>query len=136
MGPSRWMIRRAVPNGPRVATTVGLVVVVAAAAAAVDVVVDDLITVDVAAEAAEDVVVAVGKRCFQPTSCIAEEVDDPTPDADVDDDVEEVAAFTFGLIRTVSFLIDFFTVALLLTAVSTLLLPPPPEAVLLLLLLR
>ena len=130
MGPSRWMIRRAVPNGPRVATTVGLVVVVVAAAAAVVVVVvDDLITVDVVAEAEE--VVAVGKRCFQPTSCIAEEVDDPTPD----DDVEEVAAFTFGLIRTVSFLIDFFTVALLLTAVSTLLLPPP-EAVLLLLLLR
>jgi len=133
MGPSRWMIRRAVPNGPRVATTVGLVVVVVAAAAAVVVVVvDDLITVDVVAEAEE--VVAVGKRCFQPTSCIAEEVDDPTPDDDVDD-VEEVAAFTFGLIRTVSFLIDFFTVALLLTAVSTLLLPPP-EAVLLLLLLR
>ena len=51
------------------------------------------------------------------------------------DDVADVAAFTFGLIRTVSFLIDFFTVALLLTAVSTLLLPPP-EAVLLLLLLR
>jgi len=134
MGPSRWMIRRAVPNGPRVATTVGLVVVVDAAAAVVVVVVDDLITVDVVAEA-EEVVVAVGKRCFQPTSCIAEEVDDPTPDDDVDD-VEEVAAFTFGLIRTVSFLIDFFTVALLLTAVSTLLLPPPEAVLLLLLLLR
>ena len=122
MGPSRWMIRRAVPNGPRVATTVGLLVaVVVAVAAVVDdddvvVVVDDLIMVD-AAEADEvavvdDVVVfAVGNRCFQPTSCIAEEVlDDATPPEDDDEDVAAAfvpaAAFTFGLIRTVSFGID------------------------------
>lgn len=107
------MIRRAVPNGPRVATTVGLLVVVAAAAAdpVAAAVVDDLIVVDVAA--AE----AVGKRCFQPTSCIAEEVDDPILD---DDDLEVVAAaVTFGLIRTVSFLIvlTVSVFALLLLAV-------------------
>ena len=109
MGPSRWIIRRAVPNGPRVATTVGLlvaVVVAAVAVAALVVVVDDLIMVD-ADEADEvvavEVVVAVGNRCFQPTSCIAEEeLDDATPPDDVED-VADVAAFTFGLIRTVSF---------------------------------
>ena len=108
MGPSRWIIRRAVPNGPSVATTVGLLVAVVVAVDVV-VVVDDLIMVD-AAEADEEVavddVVAVGNRCFQPTSCIAEEeLDDATPDGDdvaVADDVV-AAAFTFGLIRTVSF---------------------------------
>lgn len=126
MGPSRWMIRRAVPNGPRVATTVGLLVVAAAPAAVVDEVVDDLIMVDVVAAAvdAEEGDGAVdGKRCFQPTSCIAEEVDDAIPD---DDDVEEVvAAVTFGLIRTVSFLIDLSVLA----ALALLLLPLPPTTV-------
>jgi len=99
------MIRRAVPNGPRVDTTVELVSV---AAAAVDE--DDLITVEVVEEVMDDVVDVVGgKRCFQPTSCIAEvvEVDPPTPDDDDDAD-DDVAALTFGVTRTVSFLIEFF----------------------------
>mmetsp|Transcript_3182 Transcript_3182/g.4577 ORF Transcript_3182/g.4577 Transcript_3182/m.4577 type:complete len:116 (+) Transcript_3182:55-402(+) len=112
------MIRRAVPNGPRVATTVGLLVVVAAATDPAAAVVDDLIVVDVAeAAAAEEVDVAEGKRCFQPTSCIAEEVEEPIPDDD--DDLDVAATVTFGLIRTVSFLID-------LTVVSTLALLLPP----------
>ncbi len=123
MGPSRWMIRRAVPNGPRVATTVGLLDVAAAADPAVvddPTDADDLIVVDVAEAAAEeaDVAEAEGKRCFQPTSCIAEEVDDPIPD---DDDFEAVAD-TFALIRTVSFLID-------LTVSALTLLSPPPTVV-------
>ncbi len=120
MGPSRWMIRRAVPNGPRVATTVGLLDVAAAAdPAAAAVVVDDLIVVDVAEAAAEeaDVADAEGKRCFQPTSCIAEEVDDPIPDDD--DDLEAAAADTFGLIRTVSFLTDLTVSALTLLSPPT-----------------
>ena len=128
MGPSRWMIRRAVPNGPRVATTVGLLVAVVVAVAVVVVDdADDLIIVD-AAEADEvvavdvAVAVAVGNRCFQPTSCIAEEVlDDATPPEEDDEDVAAAfvvvaAAFTFGLIRTVSFGIDL--VALLFPSLS------------------
>ena len=105
------MIRRAVPNGPRVATTVGLVVAAALAVVVVDD--DDLIMVEVVEEVMDDEV-AGGKRCFQPTSCIAEvvEFDPPTPNVAVvvvaaaDDDV--VAAVTFGLTRTLSFMVEFF----------------------------
>ena len=91
------MIRRAVPNGPRVAT-IGFVEAVEEE--------DDLITVDVVAveEVMEDAAEVAGdKRCFQPTSCIADVELDPIED-------DAVAACIFGLTRTVSFFTEFTVV--------------------------
>lgn len=68
-GPSRWMMRRAVPNGPRGSTTVFPPVVAVAATVATEVAAED--EAEVVVVATTGVVDNGTIRCCHPTSCNA-----------------------------------------------------------------
>ena len=124
-GPSRWMMRRAVPNGPRGATTVFPPVVVVAAA----VVAAEVDEAEVVVVATTGVVDNGTIRCCHPTSCNAFGMDRAVIAAAVEVVVvpeEAMVGFTRTVVLGGTALGTLTFVVVVVVAIAP---SPPPEAV-------